>query len=331
MAEGDVRLKTFDIELPNRQLLTNALYANGRHQCEVRLLVVKEIEDKDGNFKNIDLTDDETISATVTGYGGEQESLPQGWFCDREKNKYDAGLRGLSSEEEQGAERQGSIVPIPVTVPIQKIDRYMRVDSNIPIRTQRFMGRIIVGEKTYTTNSSSGGAIFNTYVEIQPTRPYRLNTAQLTVHQDIDAYTGTVNGNKVDVDVYYWTPPDGLRFVENRGLDSPVVVNHEGLYFQTSFVWDSGRGVRRKGGIIWNKDTLGLKLRMDDVQRPAGNNPYIEFNRHPTIMRAIRYEGWMDTPNSELKSAWRLWDNYGCEHVFFVDWVSDRNVLELKS
>ena len=331
MSAGDVQLKLFEIELPGRQTLTNALYANGRHQCRVNLLIVKEVEDENGNWRSTPLTPTEVESATITGYGVPAQPLPSGWYCDRQKNKYDAGLRRSGVEGEEGREPPGTIIPVPGITPIEQIARYMRVNSDIPIEIQRFMGYIVVGGKVYTTNGTFGTVSFNSYVHIEPTRPYRLNAADLTGYQDTDAYTGQIGNNKIDVDVYYWTPPAGLNFVENRGLDRPVQVNNEGLYFQTSFIWDSGSGIRRKGGIIWKKDTLGLQLRIDDVQRPAGHNPYIEFNRRPTIMRAIRYIGWVDTPNSELKSAWRLWDNYGCEHVFYVDWASDRNLLELKS
>lgn len=331
MSAGEARLKRFDIELQNGQTQTSALYANGRHQCRVHLVVVKEVEDASGNWISTPLTLAEKEGATVTGYGGLVEPLPNGWHCDSNKNKFDAGLRPIGNEGGQDGQKLAVSIDFPEDLLVEIIPRFMRFSSGVPIDIQRFMGRITVGGKFYTTNGDFGSVSFNTYVDIQPTPPYRLRVHDLSYYEDLNAYSGTIGTNKIDIDVYYWTPPSGVSFVENRGLDRPVQVNSEGAYFQTSYIWDTGgRGYRKKGGIIWGKDTLGLVLRVDDVQRPAGNNPYIEFNRRPTIMRAIRYSGWIDSPNSEQKSPWRLWDNFGCEHVFYVDWADNRNIIVLK-
>lgn len=318
MAEGDIQVKTIEIVLPNGQLHTNALYKNGRHQCRVNLLVVKEIEQQDGTWKDVPLSEEETSSATVTAFGGPSLPLPSGWSCDHNKNKYDAGLRTF------GSEPSAEIIPVPVIAPIELIPRYLRCSPGTPADTQRFMGSIVVGGKVYTTNSDS-----RTYVDITPVAPYVLRASDLTLYMDSDAYSqGGSTG--IDVDVYYYTPPSGITFLDNLGLVDPVPVNNEGGTFQTSYVWHMGSyGIRMKGGVV--RYSPGGSLPMAMVQRGVTGNPSIRFNLRPTIMRAIRFRGWIDTADGDNNSPWRLWDNFGCEHVFYIGWVDNRNVLELRS
>ncbi|WP_226475719.1 hypothetical protein [Pseudomonas sp. MWU16-30323] len=318
MAAGDVHVKTIEIALPSGQLHTNALYKNGRHQCRVNLLVVKEVEQQDGTWKDVPLSKEETYSATVTAFGGPSLPLPSGWSCDHDKNKYDTGLRTF------GSEPSAEIIPAPVVAPIELIPRYLRCSPGTPSDTQRFMGSIVVGGKVYTTNSNN-----RTYVEITPVTPYVLKASDLTLYMDADAYA--FGGSKgVDVDVYYYTPPSGITFLDNLGLLNPVPVNNEGQAFETSYVWHVGNhGIRMKGGVI--RASSGAGLRMDMVQRGVTGSPSIRFSMRPTIMRAIRFRGWIDTRDGDNNSPWRLWDNFGCEHVFYIGWLDDRNVLQLRS
>ncbi|MBR7212343.1 hypothetical protein E1K68_06035 [Pseudomonas sp. B2021] len=329
MAAGDISLKRFDIELPSGQLVTRELYANGRHQCRVSLLVVKIVEDERGIWVETPLTEVERASATVTQFGTPNQPLPPGWYCDTEKNKFDAGLWRVADPGEQCTQASEPVELVPEATVVELIPRYMRAATSVRDDPVRFMGRITLGGKVFTTNGSAGGTIFYTYVDIFPMLAIRLLVRDLTEYQDLNAFSGEIANNKIDIDVYYWMPPSGLRFIENKGLDNPVPVTLEGMYFQTSFIYNFSGGNRKKGGIVWKKDALGLQLRVDDVQRPAGDNPFIEFNRYATIMRAIRYSGWIDSPNSERMSPWRLLDNFGCEHVFRIAHGDNRNLLRL--
>lgn len=319
MAAGDVTLKRFDVELPNGQHWTNELYANGRHQCQLNILIVKQVEDADGYMIDTPLTTTERNSATITAFGLPGAVLPGGWSCDRTKNQFDVGLRPLAAEA-PAAEIK------PVDSGVELIKLYMRADTRASMGTEKLMAKIVVGGRTFTTNGSFGGATFNTYVDIQLSRPYQLEITELSSYVDLDAYAHA--NNAVDIDIYYYTPtPKGIRFVENRGLDSPVGVNGEGSHFQTSYVRDIGNGVRFKGGVVLLDSG---SLTVDKIQKNNGSGSVL-YNKMSTIMRAARYRGWMDTPNSERQSGWRLWDNYGCEHVFFIGWVDNGNVLSLRT
>ncbi|ASV36846.1 hypothetical protein CI807_11860 [Pseudomonas sp. NS1(2017)] len=319
MAVGDVILKAFDIELPNGQSWTNELYANGRHQCQLNVLVQKQVENADGHFIDTPLTTTERNSATITAYGFPGAVLPRGWSCDRTKNQFDVGLRPLGTEEPMAEIK-------PVDNSFELIKLYVRAGTSASMGTERLMAKMVVGGKTYTTNGAGGGAPFQSYVDIQLTSPYRLEISELSTYVDVDAYSHGHNG--VDIDIYYMTPTvKGIRFVENRGLDSPVVVNGEGSHFHTSYVKHTNNGVRFKGGVVMVENG---RLTVDKIQKNNGSGEVL-YNKLSTIMRAARYRGWMDTPDDDRQSGWRLWDNYGCEHIFFIGWADSGNVLALRT
>ncbi|WP_300630973.1 hypothetical protein [Pseudomonas sp.] len=331
MAAGDVHLDYFKIELPSGHLYTDELYANARHQCQVVLTVLKLVEDENGSLVGTPLTQTEIDSAEITAYGATAAPLPPGWHCDTWKNKYLPGLwkQGVDIQPESAGSEP--VLPCLKSDPKQSIARYMRFDSGRGVEMKRFMGRIVVGGKVYTTNSSHDGVIFNSYVDIQPTLPYRLSVAQMAQYVDFDAFNGKVAGDFVDIDIYYWMPPAGLEFLDNFGLDRTVYVNYDGLKFDTSFVFQAGHGIRKKGGVVMGTGST----RVYDIHRGAaggagGGDQYVRTDLYPTIMRAARYSGWMDTPDGETASPWRLQDNYGCDHVFSIGWGDNRNLLELR-
>lgn len=330
MATVETRLKTFDIRRPDGQTHTNQLYANGRHQCLLSLDIVKQVRDADGFWVDEPLTTAEILSAEVTRFGSPGEPLGRGWSCDREKNKYDLGLWRYGLESQQGDDDSAATSLETSTEFRTPIARYMRFDPGGAITSERLMGRITVGGKVYTTNGTYQDVSFYTSVYIQPVRPYHLSVAQLSAYTDAHAFEQTVEGNKIDIDVYYYVPPLGLRFVENRGLDAPLPVRQEGYHFESCFTWHKGSGIRKKGGVVVRHDVAGMPLRLSSVQLYGGYDPEIPFNKYNTIMRAIRFDGWIDNPNGERDGKWRLWDNYGCEHVFRIEQADSFNFLELK-
>ena len=318
MAEGDVTLSRFDIELPSGQKMTNELYANGRHQCQVNLIVEKKKENAEGIWVPSPLTSGEIESATIIGYGFPDQGLPQHWTCEKSKGPYDLGVwrQGVEMAPNDGPERHDSSANM--------IRRFLSCNAGRGTAVLRFIGRIIVGGETYTTISRNGTTPFNSFVDVQAIAPYLLTTSQLTVFEDHGAYWVS----PTDIDVYYYTPPPGLRFVEDLGLADPAYVNGEGSYFQTSFVLHTGNnGIRRKGGVVPGVPgilTLGM------IQQGLGNRS-VEFNKRSTIMRAIRFVGWIDTPDSKKQSAWRLLDNFGCQHVFYIHYEDNGNLLKVIS
>ncbi len=309
------KVQFFRITLPNGQDSTNALYANSRHQCKVSIEVVVERETGDGGWVAVPLTPEEKASVTVTAYSANvNQPLPPGWSCDTEKNIYEAGLwdRSVEPTGEQSAQKNaGSPASIEV------IDRYMRLSTGASIESRRFMARIVVGGKVYTTNFKEDDMDFNSWLHISPLRPYRLKAADLRQTRDDPFWDSTW---KIDIDIYYWLPPSGLTFISHSGLDAPLQISHEGDYFHTSFCQKSGKAYR-KGGVVISKNIPGLRLRYNDIHRDAPghwDNPYIEFNRVNTIMRAV----WLSTERAitqgDVRTPWRLIDNYGSEHSFVM-------------
>lgn len=323
MAAGDIVIRAFEVKLPNGQNWTNELYANDRHQCQLNILIKKEVEDANGNYIETPLTTTERNSATITAYGFPESVLPRGWSCDKTKNQFDVGLRPLGTED-SAEEPRAEFDPVDSSFELIKL--YMRAGTSASIGTERLMAKIYVGGKTYTTNGSVGGVPFQSYVDIQLTRPYRLEINELSTYVDLDAYSH--NHNKVDIDIYYMTPTvKGIRFVENRGLDSPVVVEGEGSHFHTSYVQHTNDGIRFKGGVVMVESG---RLTVDKIQKDNGSGEVL-YNKMSTIMRAARYRGWINTPDDNRQSGWRLWDNYGCEHVFYIGFTDKGNVLVLRT
>ncbi|MGL5995234.1 MAG: hypothetical protein ACRC1I_01710 [Pseudomonas proteolytica] len=309
----------FKIILPGDLPSSNALYANGRHQCKVIIEAIKQERQEDDTWKAVPFSQAELDSATVTLYSANDgQELPSGWYCDTVKNIYDTGLwvRGSENSAPEELINEEYVRGAPLA---ETIDRYMRVDANIPIEPLRFMARIRVGGKWYTSYHSNGGK----YVTITATRPYAVKAAELTLVADTNAYNDSV----ADCDVYYWMLPSGLRFVANKGLDRPLSMRNEGDHFTTS--WSTYQTYYKeycKAGVLVTKDDPELRIRMSDIHRRIydgsdGENPFIPFNKHNTMMRAIRLKVPRSTPFTmgDAMTPWRLWDNYGCEQVYRLD------------
>ncbi|AZF19846.1 hypothetical protein [Pseudomonas sp. R3-52-08] len=325
----ETNIRNFKIIFPDGLPTSNALYANGRHQCKVLIEATKEEYLPDGTWRAVPLTRAECNSATVTLYSvNDGQALPSGWSCDTSKNIYDSGLWTRGSEKNDPEKLAGMDYAGPGPL-VEIIDRYMRVDPSRPIEPMRFMARIVVDGKVYTTYHSSGGE----YVTITPTRPYTVKAAELISFPDLDAY----NDEIADCDIYYWLLPSTLRFLVNKGLDRPLSMDNEGDYFTTC--WSTYHSaVKRylKAGVLVTKDSPELRIRMKDVHRHIygggdGTNPYIPFNKHNTMMRAVRLQVKNTTfTTGDTHTPWRLWDNHGCEHVYRLEMHENGTRILLK-
>jgi hypothetical protein len=325
----ETHITDFKIIFPDGLPTSNALYANGRHQCKVLIEGTKEEQTEDGNWRAVPLTLAERDSATVTLYSvNDDQALPSGWSCDMSKNIYDTGLWVRGSEKNDPEKLVGVDYAGPGPL-VETIDRYMRVDPSRPIESMRFMARIVVGGTVYTTYKTQGGA----YVTLTPTRPYTVKAAELTAFPDLNAYSdGTA-----DCDVYYWLLPSPLRFLVNKGLDRPLPVANEGVSFATSWSRSYSSTETRycKAGILIAKDGPEYRIRMRDVHRNIysggdGANPYIPFSKHNTMMRAVRLMAKTTFTTGNTNTPWRLWDNYGCEHVYRLDTEGNGAYIVLK-
>lgn len=314
--EREFRLRHFEIKLPGGQPSTNALYANGRHQCKVLVEVAVDRQTSAGGWESVMLTPEERDSLSVTLYSSDMNPpLPNGWHCDNGKNQYDAGILGqlINEGDTRDENEHGKNAGIEV------VERYMRCGTGGSGDPVRLMARIVVGGVVYTTNSVVNGRPYDSSVSITPTKPYVLRVADLNSYIDRDAFSDVYG----KVYVYYWYPKGNLRFVETLGLDNPLSVPGEGDGFQTSHSksWDSSSKRGYKFGVNKNHNLIA-KLFMSSIYRwhAYGDNNIVEFSRIATPMRAVWLETKADLVVSEnSKSRWRLWDNFGCEHVFWLD------------
>jgi hypothetical protein len=316
------RPKHLRITLTNGQDSTEAQYANGLHQCKVVIEVSVEREGVDSLWEETSLLESERASATITLYSANvNQPLPAGWACDVSRNIYEIGLwnRNLESAEVEQAEEQTKPQQTVAPGAIETVDRYMRLDTGAPIESRRFMARIVIGGKVYTTNFSAADVKFDSWVSISPRRPYRVRVADLVRTVDHAYWDGF---RKTDIDVWYWLPPPGLRFVSNKGLDAPLRIAHEGTSFHTAQSYKSS-GYSRKIGVLVGHDQMDMGVSLSELHRdlPELDDNYnlaVTFNRVNTIMRAA----WLSTSRhiaeGQVNSPWRLLDNYGCTHSFIL-------------
>jgi hypothetical protein len=317
MSTMRVRLAEFKVQTVQGQVATNELYANGRHQCEVYIMVAKEVEDESGFMRFTPLTAAERDGITLIEYSTNVgATLPVGWMCDTVKNEYDCGLRKSFRD---GVLEASSNVDEPIqhaaVAPVEMVKRYLRQSDDQPVQSRRFMARITVAGKIYTTNFSDDDNSFNSYVEVSPQVPYRLRVGELSVFRDMFSYEDS--GIPLSIYVYYWHPPAGLLMLESLGLTAPLNVENEGTDFHTAFYGFAGLF---RGGVPIGKNTPEASLQVSEVQRNLyfDKNPSIEFALLPTVMRAVVIK-WLDLYKfGDSQGYWRLIDNYGCLHSFRI-------------
>lgn len=317
MTVNNVRLAHFEIQTVVGNVATNTLYANDRHQCKVIVLIAKAVIDDFGYSKFQALTAAERASLTITQYSTNPDApLPSGWSCDVGKNEYDSGLWVRTQADEANSHSiQQSPQTAMISGRVEMLERFMRVHPAQPIQTQRFMARIQVAGKVYTTNFNDADGAFNSWVEILPQRPYILRVADLSRYVDIRAYEDATK--KINVHVNYWKPPRGLLFFKNEGITNPLSVVDEGRLFMTSDA-NSGVGTFRKSGTVKAAHDQVQRIFMADIQRGiySGDGPEVECDLWNTVMKAFMLQGGVTPVASRDTGHWRLIDNFGCEHKY---------------
>lgn len=317
---SNCRLSGLSIRRPAKTEAANGLYANGRHQCEVIIDVVKETRGPDDVWVNARLTDEERASVTVVGWSEHgNQMLPQGWSCDEGRNEFSLGLwQGGLSEELQCTE----VAECRGDENHESISRYLRCDPDAPIGPARFLVRAVVGGEVYTSSLSRGEVVFDSSIEIHSVRPFALRVSDLEEYYDNQAFLAFIP-SYIDVRVYYWTPPEGIRFVENNGFSSPLELSNNGDEFSCTLLYDlsNPRGESGKVGTLLDKNELGVPLDINEVHKNMALPPQylpVRFDRKPTIMRAIRMHCALGFKAADNKGFWSLIDNFGSEHKFLL-------------
>lgn len=318
----ETRLSTFKILFPGGYTSSNELYANNRHQCKMIIEVVVEEELPDGKWVERSLTAQERESATITAYSADTQAvLPRGYSVDKDKNIYDSGLRRLGTDSPAVGGFDDRVTDPRAEV----IDRYLRFAPGVPIEPLRFMARIIVGGQIFTTY----GRTSNPYITMTPTRPYVLRVNDLTAYRVDILNPG--GHHDADLDVYYWVPKDGTRFLVNRGLDASLPLANEGRRVQSYFAHNGGTGSGRSRKIaVLLSDRVNDLVRMSDIQDDdiMNRNTLVNVASHDTIMRAVRLtRKYVPFGSGKLRPLWRLWCIFGCEHAFYVEDSEYGNVM----
>lgn len=87
----NIRVVTFKIEK-----LSENFYANGRHQCQIRISVLKQGQDSNWNMVKVPLSDREKRSLRPVAFSSSLNvndlSMPAGWSSTNTRNIYDLGL-----------------------------------------------------------------------------------------------------------------------------------------------------------------------------------------------------------------------------------------------
>lgn len=323
----NIRFPLFRVASADRKDYTDALYANGHHQCELVIEVSKEIKDKAGLWTHVPLTDQERASITLKSVspGRKRGGLALGWICDEHRNKYDLGLwqRGgvdvLSSREEVGA----------VDARIEYVKRYLRLELEAPLTPQEFMATMVLDDGTYLVSFSSNTDGHTSKVQVVPQAPYTLAQDELVSVVDEEACHYDQGGRSVDVALYYWEGKNGLRFVDNYGLDTPMDIEDEGEFFQTQF----GTRGYFKGGVLLEIPDVPLRLEMihKNLGGDGRNKSPIVRTLDSYVMCAARVASSMPTlPAQNMRSVWRLRDNFGSSHAFLLEVADDGWGLSLK-
>ncbi|WP_448511383.1 hypothetical protein [Photorhabdus laumondii] len=223
------KITTFTIEKTD-----DNFYANGRHQCMVKISVLKQ-EYKNGDWVKLALSDAEKRSIQVAALSDsliyDQLKMPSGWTTTDARNKYDLGLlNGVYSAdiftEEPVINRAGdcctnenyqnSVKSVPEII-------YCYVSSN-RTSTEYLMAKMTFedtnGKRTLTTNMSVGDEVFDSKILLKAIAPYAINANQLHESTNI-LFDKTEEPTKSDthhqtINLYRWTLPYHLRILEGN-------------------------------------------------------------------------------------------------------------------
>ncbi|AZE93144.1 hypothetical protein C4J96_1010 [Pseudomonas orientalis] len=316
------KLLSFTISRPDQSDNANGLYANGNHQCEVYIEVVKQVRTKDNTWISAALTDKERSSVAIVEWS-EQDSdeLPRGWFCDEQRNEYDLGLWAKDPVSKVSGVVKAERASDPH---VERIRRYLRCETGQAMGPLRFMARIVIDGKIYTTHFSESEVVFESSITIDSVHPYYLGVEDLEESVGSSAFfaynsSGMFLGNVY----YYWPVKPGLKFVKNSGFGDPLGLPGDGDAFDSALsqgISSGGVGFRFRAGTLTNKnqvdDTLKIKEVYQGAELPDADAP-VKFDKEKTIMRAVWFaSNTLDDPEHQQRKPWKLLDNFGTEHTF---------------
>ena len=318
----DTKLNYFQITVGNNQSTTNALYANGNQQCKVTIEIRKVVWDDDkGDWVKAPLSNKELESLTIRPWS-DQLRPPQApnWDCDTVPNDFTQGLRtagraSLTVGPSQVETSAVDAVDAPRSNEAPQIEfRYMKTTRAQP---QQFMACITLDDGKQYTTYQGGSSTFNSRIEIQPQNPYVIRVSDLRATRS-DAYTKEYEkGNWIDIDVYYWDLPGGLRIYREsfsgQGSQRSKVVHAYVINLPKRL----NLGAAIKTGVT--------SLTLGDIAGHAStgvsdSTPVPLSGDGVTVLRALRefidYRSLNPAHNDQLR--WTITDNYGCQSTFIL-------------
>ncbi|MDC0833531.1 hypothetical protein POG22_11020 [Geitlerinema sp. CS-897] len=304
------KLASFKIEFTGSN---RHLYYNGNQQVSVTVTAQKIV---DGNY--VDLTPEEKNSIKVTERSENVNApLPPGWHSDTEKNEYAEGAFSATSSVKERLD------PIPINIDFIKADdnspnvaiRYLRTTETA---SRQFMATIVVAGTTYSTNMPD----FNQYISVSPSSPYQIQVSNLKLERD-DAYNKEVSkGQHIDIDVYYWTLPSGLKVVRQSFSD------YLNVFFSKHYpFYLSGSSPAICNSLI-KPHVTSLDVN-DFITQQSGN---VRLYSAGIYIRGVRSraDGYVyASPGEKPYISTTITDTYGCVHSYRCYSENDHNTLKL--
>ncbi|CRL96513.1 MULTISPECIES: hypothetical protein [Pseudomonas] len=305
--EDSIRLSHFTIRGSGDESSRCSVYANGNHQCELIIEVIKEAQDGNGVWHETELSESERASVTVIQcFADKIQPLASGWSCDKKRNQYDLGLQ--KNKTGQGKARKNETSICGVGSKKEYVRRFMRcapTDSYAPIT---LVAKVEFDGQVYTSAGCAGDEEDSSVV-VKPIRPFVIKAEDLSESADA-AYVDA----RCTIQCSYWTPPSPMYFTRNLGLGRSVEFSEEGELFQTSFLHEEAYNLGWKAGVVRGGDYSGLQLHLSDIHHGfyhPWKNPLVRFHERPTIMRALHVSDDMPILREDTRSAWTLIDNVG--------------------
>ena len=309
------RLALFQIGIPGTAAnATDALYANGNHQCKLVIRIIRQISDDGGTWQDAPLSATEKSSLVVLPCAGElRPQQAKGWYCDLEANQYQQGLWRRNASPDTTA---ASSATDPGTPPsAEQFYRYMRFNSSEASKQPaQFMASVTLDDGTqYSTQMDNGTATFASSVTISPQSCHVLSVQELTLSVQ-RAFAG-VSGS-AEVDTYYWTLPNGLRIIEER-------FSGEGQSTaQLVYAYSIRDGNKFRIGMAIRRGVTYLYLnQIDPYLWPQYNGGFAVTNSD-SMLRAARYQcvAAYTNNNSHYDNSlfWTITDNFGCASTFIL-------------
>ena len=318
---NEIQVEALKVVFPDGKDASWALYANGRHQVKVELWVRKTM-----GGRAVALTDAERSTAAITAFSDNSEApLPSGWSCDNKKNDYDAGLW-----RDREVNAQGYLGDVKDDV----VNLYLRLAEGVAIQPQRFMGRIRIGGTTYTTNMSGSFQSVITVHPALPERVYLTNLVHTTANVFIKDAGGMGHPQTAVVKIYFWRLPSGLNIhadsvserevcpVPGAGTGVRTICSNGGLFangYQCAVLLDVG----------W-KGAVPLKLLYFGMLAEFANT-VVYLDWLPKQLRAISLRLPFPVSACSKELRWVLQDNFGSEHVFYIESEKSGEILKLKN